>query len=259
VADVDPSTPSIARVYDFFLGGTDNFPADRLLAERHRAIAPLIADVARENRQFIARAVTWVAGQGVRQFVDLGCGLPTAPSTHQAARAVTGEVRVTCVDNDPIVLDRLKALPATESQGLTIVAGDMREVRVILDSVREAVDLTAPACLILGSLLHFFPLEAASELVARYVAALAPGSYLVLSALNVNLSSAAADGALGTYRANVAPVYNHSPADIFGFFGSLELIPPGVVDARQWDPPRQLLPLPPRDGQMIVGVARVGE
>jgi O-methyltransferase involved in polyketide biosynthesis len=259
VADVNPSTPSIARVYDFFLGGTDNFPVDRVLAEQQLALAPLIADVVRENRQFVARAVTWVAGQGVQQFIDLGCGLPTAPSTHQAARAVTGEARVAYVDNDPIVLDRLKALPAADSQGLTIVDGDVREVRVILESVGQAIEMTAPACLVLGSLVHFFTLEAARELVARYVAALAPGSYLVLSALNVNLTSAAADGALGAYRANIAPVYSHSVADISGFFGSLELIPPGVVDARQWDPPRELVPLPPRDGQMIVGVARMND
>jgi O-methyltransferase involved in polyketide biosynthesis len=259
VTDVDPSTPSIARVYDFFLGGTDNFPVDRLLAERHLALAPLIADVARENRQFVARAVTWVAGQGVRQFIDLGCGLPTAPSTHQAARAVASDARVAYVDNDPIVLDRLTALPVADREGLAIVAGDVREVTLILDGVRQAVDLTTPACLILGSLLHFFTLDAARELVARYVAVLAPGSYLVLSVLNVNLASPAADGALGTYRANVAPVYSHSAADISSFLGSLELIPPGVVDARQWDPPRELTPLPPRDGQMIVGVARVSQ
>jgi O-methyltransferase involved in polyketide biosynthesis len=258
VADVDPSTPSIARVYDFFLGGTDNFPVDRVLAEQHLALAPLIADVVRENRQFIARAVAWVACQGVQQFIDLGCGLPTAPSTHQAARAAAGEARVAYVDNDPIVLSRLRALPPASSQGLTIVDGDLRDPTAILDSVRRAIDLTAPTCLILGSLLHFFALDAARDLVARYVAALAPGSYLVLSALNVDITATDADS-LDTYRSNVAPLYNHSLADIAGFFGSRELVPPGVVDARQWDPPREPEPLPPRDGNMIVGVARVSQ
>lgn len=246
-------------MYDFFLGGTDNFPVDRAYAEQNLALAPLIADVARENRRFIARAVTWVAGQGIQQFIDLGCGLPTAPSTHQAAQAVTSEARVAYVDNDPIVLSRLSALPPADSRGLTVVDGDLREVTAVLDSVGQHIDLAAPACLILGSLLHFFAADAARDLVARYVTALAPGSYLVLSALNVNATSPAADGALDTYRANVAPLYNHSLADISGFFGSLELIPPGVVDARQWDPPREMAPLLPRDGQMIVGVGHVSQ
>jgi O-methyltransferase involved in polyketide biosynthesis len=257
VTDVDPSTPSIARVYDFFLGGTDNFPVDRAYAEQNQALVPLMADVARENRQFIARAVTWVAGQGVEQFIDLGCGLPTAPNTHQSARAVAREARVAYVDNDPIVLSRLRTLPPADSKGLIIVDRDLREITAVLDRVGQHVDLTAPACLILGSLLHFFPPDAARDLVARYVAALAPGSYLVLSMLNVNATTPAAHGAFDTYRANVAPLYSHSLADISGFFGSLELIPPGVADARQWDPPRELVPLPPRDGRTIVGVGRV--
>lgn len=106
---------------------------------------------------------------------------------------------------------------------------------------------------------YFFALDAARDLVARYVPALAPGSYLVLSALNVDITSTDADGALDTYRSNVARLYNHSVADIAGFFGSRELVPPGVVDARQWDPPRAPEPLPPRGGNMIAGVARVSE
>jgi O-methyltransferase involved in polyketide biosynthesis len=256
VADVDPSTPSIARVYDFFLGGTDNFPADRAYAERNPVLAPLMATVVRENRQFIARAVTRAAEQGVGQFIDLGCGLPTAPSTHQVVRAVTGDARVAYVDNDPIVITRLEALPGAERQGLTIVDGDLREVALILDAVGRDIDLTVPACLILGSLLHFFDADAARDLVARYAAALCPGSYLILSALNVD-STKAADGALSSYRASVAPLHSHSLADVSSFFGPLELVPPGVIDSRQWNPPGELAPLPPREGRMLAGMALV--
>jgi O-methyltransferase involved in polyketide biosynthesis len=257
VADVDPSTPSIARVYDYFLGGSDNFPVDRAYAEQNPVLAPLMAETVRDNRRFIARAVTWVAEQGVQQFIDLGCGLPTAPNTHQTARAVASAARIAYVDNDPTVLRRLRALPPADRRGLITVDGDLRDPAATLASVAPTIDLTAPACLIFGSLLHFFSADAAAGLVAQYTAALAPGSHLILSTLNL-ADTETANAALGIYRASVASLYSHSLAEVSGIFGSLELIPPGVVDARQWDPPREPVPLPHREGRMLAGVARVG-
>src|SRR6266700_6795081 len=132
VADFDPSTPSIARVYDYLLDGKDNFAADREVAERLLDVAPLAAEVTRENRQFMARAVTWVAGQGISQFIDLGCGLPTVPNTHKTARAVTAGARVAYVDNDAVVLTHLRALAAKGDPGVTVVDGDVREADAIL-------------------------------------------------------------------------------------------------------------------------------
>jgi O-methyltransferase involved in polyketide biosynthesis len=254
VTKFDPSAPSIARVYDYVLGGKDNFAADRELADRLLALIPLIAEMAVENRRFLARAVTWAANQGVGQFIDLGCGLPTEPNTHESAQAVISDARVAYVDNDPVVVNHLKALVAKGNPGVSVVDGDVRDVATILDGVRAGLDLSEPVCLVVGYLLHFFTVDAARDLVARYAAALAPGSYVVLSALHAE--SEAADEGLGAYSSEAAPVYSHTVAEIASFFGPLELVPPGVVDARRWHPSLELPNLPPRDSQVIAGVAR---
>ena len=257
VADFDPRTPSIARVYDYLLNGKDNFAADREVAERLLAVAPLTAEVTRENRQFLARAAAWTARQGIRQFIDLGCGMPTAPNTHQAARAVAADARVAYVDNDAVVLSHLRALAAKGNPDVMVVDGDVREVAAVLADVAAGIDLSEPVCLLMGFLLHFFAPAAARDLVARYVAALAPGSYVVLSAGRGD--SDAAHQGFGTYSAGAVQVHNHSVPDFASFFGPSELVPPGVVDAREWRPGwEQVVHLPPRDGQVIVGVARVG-
>jgi O-methyltransferase involved in polyketide biosynthesis len=257
VADFDPRTPSIARVYDYLLNGKDHFAADREVAERLLAIAPLTAEVTRENRQFLARAVTWAANRGVSQFIDLGCGMPTVPNTHETAQAITTGARVAYVDNDAVVLSHLRALAAQGNPGVTVVDGDVRETDAILSAVAAGIDLSAPACLLMGFLLHFFTPGAARDLVARYTAALAPGSYVVLSAGRGD--SDRADSGFGAYSAGAARVYNHPVAEFTSFFGSLELVPPGVVDAREWRPDwEQPVHLPPREGQVIVGVARTG-
>jgi O-methyltransferase involved in polyketide biosynthesis len=257
VADFDPNTPSIARVYDYLLDGKDNFAADREVAERLLAVAPLTAEVTRENRQFLSRAVTWAANQGISQFVDLGCGMPTAPNTHETARAVTPDARVAYVDNDAVVLSHLRALAAKGDPGVTVVDGDVREADAILDAVAAGVDLTAPTCLLMVYLLHFFAPDAARDLVARYVTALAPGSYVVLSVGRAD--GEAAKKGFSAYSSGGTQVYNHSVPEFASFFGSLELVPPGVVDAREWRPDwEQPVRFPPREGQVIVGVARIG-
>jgi O-methyltransferase involved in polyketide biosynthesis len=257
VPDFDASTPSIARVYDYLLNGKDNFAADREVAEKLLAVAPLTADVTRENRQFLARAVTWAANQGISQFIDLGCGMPTVPNTHETAQAITPGARVAYVDNDAVVLTHLRALAAKGNPGVTVVDGDVRKADTILDAVAAGIDLAAPAGLLMGFLLHFFAPDAARDLVARYVAALAPGSYVVLSAGRAD--GEAAKAGFGTYSAGAAQVYNHSVPEFASFFGPLDLVPPGVVDSREWRPDwEQPVHLPPRDGQVIAGVARVG-
>ena len=242
--DFDPTTPSTARVYDYLLDGDHNFAVDREVAEKLLAVAPLTVEVTRENRQFLARAVTWAANQGISQFIDLGCGMPTAPNTHETARAVTPVVRVAYVDNDAVVLSHLLALVAKGDPGVTVVDGDVREPDKILEAVAAGVDLAAPACLMMGYLLHFFLADGARYLVARYVAALAPGSYVVLSAGRAD--GEAAKQGFGAYSSGATQVYNHSVAEFASFFGPLELVPPGVVDARErrpdWEEPVRLRP-----------------
>ena len=256
VPDFDPTTPSIARVYDYLLDGKDNFAVDREAAERLKAAAPLTVDVTRENRQFLARAVAWAANQGITQFIDLGCGMPTVPNTHETAQAISPGARVAYLDDDAVVLSHLRALAAKGNAGVTVVDGNVREVAASLDAVAAGIDLSAPACLLMGYLLHFFEPDAARDLVARYVATLAPGSYVVLSVGRADAE--AAKGGFSTYSSGAARVYNHSVPDFASFFGALELVPPGVVDAREWRPDwEQAVHLRPRDGQTIVGVARV--
>ena len=257
MADFDPTTPSIARVYDYLLNGKDNFAVDREVADKLLAVAPIAALVMRENRQFLARAARWAAEQGISQFIDLGCGMPTTPNTHQSAQAVDGDAQVAYVDTDAVVLAHLRALAAQGNPGVTVIDGDVRKVEVILDAISPAIDLSRPVCLLMGALLHFFPPDAARDLVAGYAAALAPGSYVVLSVGRADDSGTARG--FGAYSsAGGAQVYNHSVAEFTSFFGPLTLVPPGVVDARTWHSEGgQPDPLHPRPGRALVGVARV--
>ena len=255
MAEFDPSVPSIARVYDYFLGGKDHFASDRALADKMIEMAPLVPVITRENRQFVVRAVTWAASGGIGQFLDLGCGMPTSPDTLESARRVIRDARVAYVDNDPVVLSHLNARVAKGTPGVTVVASDVREVPVILDGVRAEIDLSRPVCLIMGFLLHFFTADEARDLVARYTAALAPGSLLVLSAIHVETQGA--DEGFAGYSSAVAPVYNHSAAEFASFLDPLDLLPPGVVDARRWGARPGAPDVQPRDQYAIVGAARL--
>lgn len=255
VTKFDPNTPSIARVYDYFLGGKDNFAPDRELAQRMLTLVPLIAEAVVENRRFLARAVTWAASQGISQFIDLGCGLPTPPNTHESAQAVIGDARVAYIDNDPVVVNHLHAKNVKGNPGVFVVDCDVRDVTAVLADVRANLDLSAPACLMAGYLLHFFTADDARHLMARYSAVLAPGSCLVVSVLHA-AETEAADETMDMYRSSTAPVYSHPLPDVASFFGPLELVPPGVVDARQWHPASELLDLAPRENYVAVGVAR---
>ncbi|MGH3253580.1 MAG: SAM-dependent methyltransferase [Trebonia sp.] len=255
MADFDPSIPSIARVYDYFLGGKDNFAADRELGEQLINFVPSTPVTLRENKAFLARAVTWVAEQGVSQFIDAGAGMPTSPATHETAQAVVPGARVAYIDNDPVVLAHLAALAAHGNSGVTTIDGDVREPDTILRAVADGIDLAEPACLIMGSLLHFYAPQAARDLVARYVAALAPGSYVILT-----MGIASGEGAEKFFRAysdGPSPLHQHTPEDFATFFGPLELVPPGVGDARTLRPGQgEATALPDREGWMIVGIAR---
>jgi O-methyltransferase involved in polyketide biosynthesis len=256
VAEFDPNTPAIARVYDYILGGKDNFAADRELAQYLIDVFPPITVTARENKQFLDRAVGWLATQGIGQFIDLGCGMPTSPGTHESARLAAPGARVAYVDTDPIVLSHLHGLPAREQAGLTIVDGDVRDVPAVLGQIADGIDLSAPACVIMAALLHFFPVEAGRALVARYTAALVPGSYLILT---MGLAFGPdADRFFARYNEGPNRLYQHSAADFASFFGDLPLLSPGVVDGRAWRPGWPQVPVPPkRDAIILVGVAQI--
>ena|SRR5579859_302251 len=228
----DPSKPSIARVYDYFLGGKDNFAADRELAATLDTIYPGSQQIAITNRRFLGRAVTWAANQGIGQFLDLGSGLPTAENTHQIAQAVRPDARVVYVDIDAIAVQHAKALLA-KHPGVVAVQLDLREAGAVLDSaeVREMLDLSQPCAVIFASVLHFLDPASACAVVAAYTQHLATGSAVIISVGHSDdqqMSEA--------YRAaySAGTLYNHSAGEVTSFFGDLELVPPGVVPSDRW-------------------------
>ena len=257
----------MARMYDYWLGGKDNYEADRKAADAVREFRPNVAEQALDNKRFLTRAVGYVAGLGVRQFLDIGAGLPTSPSgsgaagwaaTHQAAERVTAGPFVAYVDNDPIVVAHSRALLIGGAPHVVAVTGDMHEPAAILadgDILAAGFDLTAPACAILACVLHFVDAGTARAIVSGFTGALAPGSHVVLS---VGFARADAADFASTYNSqNGARIYAHSWSEIAGFFDGLDLVAPGIVDSANWQPG-------PPDGQGAVkdnfiaaGVARV--
>ena len=232
--EFDPSVPSIARVYDLFLGGKDNFASDRALADRMIEMAPLVPVITRENRQFLVRAVTWAASEGIGQFVDLGCGMPTSPDTLERPRGVIPDSRVAYVDNDPVVSQPPERQGVAKgTPGVTVVAGDVREVPVILDGVRAGIDLNGsglPHHGVLAALLHRRRGTRPGRQLHRCAAAGKPPGSCPRS---MSRTQGADEGFAG-YSSAVAPVYNHSAAEFASFFDPFEILPPGVVDARRW-------------------------
>ena len=229
----DPTRPNVARVYDYLLGGKTNFAADRDEAARLLKVYPLLGDLARENRQFLARAVRYVARQGVTQFIDVGAGLPASPNTHEIAQQTDLAARVAYVDNDPVVITHARCLLA-KSAGVVAVPGDLGDPDAILGSPALAglIDLAEPVCVLLVAVLHFLDTPTAAKVTAAFTRAMPPGSYLVLSVGHADPGNAAA-----IHRAyTAARLHHHAREDIRAFFSGLDLIPPGLVDARSWHP-----------------------
>jgi SAM-dependent methyltransferase len=253
----DPSRPNIARVYDYWLGGKDNYVADRAEAERLIAVYPRLPFLARQSRLFLSRAVQWLADQGVTQFLDLGCGLPTGQNTHQIAQAIHADCHVVYVDADPVVVSHARALLC--GPGVIAIHGDLTEPDAILADLRgrrDPINLAEPTAVILAMVLHFFDAATARGIVAAYARAVTPGSYFVLS---VGSGDERTGGALvREYQAST--LYNHSFAQIAAFLDDLELIPPGMTDAMSWMPGSPGQPPPPQTGgHVLAGVARKPE
>jgi len=227
---IDPATPSPARLYDYYLGGTNNFRADRDAAERIRARMPELADAAWANRGFHQRAALWMAGTaGIRQFLDIGSGLPTQNNTHQALHRATREARVVYVDNDPLVRVHASALLINAGHA-RLVTADLRDPDGVLNhpQTRELLDFSQPVGLLMTAVLHFVADGSDPRgLIARYVAELAPGSYLALSHITADQKPPAAVQAIrDIYSDATEQVYMRSRAEVEGFFDGLELLPP---------------------------------
>lgn len=227
---VDPAVPSPARLYDYYLGGTINYPADQEAAERIRRDLPEISDMAWANRGFHQRAAKWLAAEaGISQFIDIGSGLPTQGNTHQVVREAAADARVVYVDNDPMVRAYAGQL-LTDSRLTAFVFADLCEPDRVLGSrqLRGLIDFTEPAGLLMSAVLHF--VAGSSDpwsLVARYIRALAPGSYLALSHVTAdNVPERGVRTGQSVYAKATQNIYLRPRAEVERFFTGLELVPP---------------------------------
>ncbi|TDD85746.1 SAM-dependent methyltransferase [Actinomadura darangshiensis] len=221
--------PGPARVHDYLLGGKDNYAADRDLAQRILRVLPQAADGARTARGFLAGAVRLLARRGVRQFIDLGCGLPRADNLHQMAARHTGGTRVVYVDHDPLVIAHARAL-LIDGGNIAALQADLRAPDAILGSaeVRRLIDPAEPVALVFSSVLHFLP--GAGDLVAGLAGTAPPGSALVVSHLTADFAPAAVAEAARLYReASTVPVHPRDGAEIARLLGPFRPLPPGVT------------------------------
>ncbi|HEX6676702.1 MAG TPA: SAM-dependent methyltransferase [Actinomycetes bacterium] len=234
---VDASIPNVARVYDFMLGGKDNFPADRAAAEQLLAAFPEAREGVRQNRAFLRRVVEHLAGPaGIRQFLDIGTGLPTQKNVHEVARAVAPDARVVYVDNDPVVCVHGRSLLADDEQVVMVEADLRRPEEILADpDTRRLIDLDQPVALLLVAILHFVADEDDPYgIVARLRDALAPGSYLaIVHMLDAEERRADADQVRQVYSRSSTGVYPRTREQVMRFFGDFELLDNDLFISRE--------------------------
>ncbi|GAA2469060.1 SAM-dependent methyltransferase [Streptomyces lavendulocolor] len=239
-ARIDTSRPHTARIWNYWTGGKDNYPVDREAGDRIRELHPGIGAYARADRLFLGRAVRHLAQEaGIRQFLDIGTGLPSADNTHEVAQRVAPDARVVYVDNDPLVLAHARALLVGTPEGRTdYLDADLRDVDTILEAAARTLDLDRPVGLMLLGVVIFVEDDAESyAVVRRLLDALAPGSHLVLSHTVVHPSMPDVDAAVAFWNENGTPrLTQRTPEAVTRYFDGLELLDPGVVPCSQWRP-----------------------
>ncbi len=239
-ADLDISVAHPARVYDYWLGGKDNFAADREAAEQAIAANPMIVPAVQTNRAFLRRAVNYLTGEaGIRQFLDIGTGLPSANNTHQVAQAMAPESRIVYVDNDPIVLVHARALLTGTPEGATAyLDADLRDPGSILDKAAKTIDLSQPTALMLLATLQLVPDDAKPHaIVAELMNALAPGSYLVISHPASDILPEAMAEMQRRLNEHQREITTFRPRpEVSKFFDGLDVIEPGLVQVHRWRP-----------------------
>jgi SAM-dependent methyltransferase len=225
-----------ARVYDYWLGGKDNFAADRAAAEQVMQVMPEILDTVRGNRQFLVRAVRFLRNAGIQQFIDIGSGLPSSPNVHEVAQDGQPGARVAYVDNDPVVFLHAEAM-MTANGSVTVVRADLRDVEEVLAKAGELLDLSQPvALLFVGCLHHIVDSDDPAGIVARYLAALTPGSYLVISHATDELSPEKMRANSEVAESSGAVLIPRGKDAILGMFNGRELVEPGLVLVSYWRP-----------------------
>jgi len=243
---IDASVPHSARIWNYWLGGKDNYAVDRAAGDQFSAIFPRIVDIARADRNFLGRVVRFLAGEaGVRQFLDVGTGLPTVDNTHEVAQRVAPESRIVYVDKDPLVLTHARALLTSSPEGTTnYVDADMADPHKVLQEAAKWLDMAEPVALtLMGVLGHVTDYAEARSIVAGLLDGLSAGSYLAIND-SINTSEALEE-ALRQYEASGAVPYRTRSLEQFvGFFDGLELVEPGVVLVADWRPDPGSVPGP---------------
>jgi O-methyltransferase involved in polyketide biosynthesis len=245
VAQIDITTPNVARVWNYLVGGRDNFEADRKAARQLITAAPVMSEVGRATRAYHQRAVRFAAEAGVRQFLDIGTGIPTAGNTHDIAQAVAPESRIVYVDNDAVVLSHARALLTSASEGVTsYIDADARDVESIVSAAAKTLDFSQPVAVILIDILNFIPGEDAGEIVRALRDAVAPGSYVVIMQPASDLDPSLDVAARRWNQIAATPITLRSRAEVTRWADGLETIEPGVVQVTQWRPETRETPGP---------------
>jgi SAM-dependent methyltransferase len=255
--EVDVDRPSAARVYDYYLGGLHNFAADREMAARAVADWPELPRIMQANRAFLRRAVRHLVAQGIDQFLDIGSGIPTAGNVHEVAQAAAPDAHVVYVDIDPVAVAHARALLADDPR-TGVVQGDFTDVEAVLDdpTTRSLLDLSRPVGVLVVALLHFVGDDRRpAEVLARYRAAMAPGSHLVVSHASADGAPDRAGEHQSLYRRTATPMTMRSRDEVATLLDGFTLVEPGIVFLPQWRPDD---PVPPANPERFTGYAAVG-
>jgi hypothetical protein len=233
-AHVDSSVPNVARVWDYLVGGRDNFEADRKAARQLVSAAPVMKQMPPASRAFLRRAVTYLAAEaGIRQFLDIGTGMPTAGNTHEVAQAVDPSCRIVYVDNDPVVLSHARAGLRSSAEGATsYLDADARDTPAVIAGASATLDFARPVGVIMIEILNF--LENAADVLARLAAAVPAGSYLAV--MQPSSDERLTVAARRWNQLGAAPVFLRDRSQVAGWFTGLELIDPGIVEVNRWRP-----------------------
>jgi O-methyltransferase involved in polyketide biosynthesis len=258
---LDPAVSHSARIWNYWLGGKDNYAVDRAAGDKVAEMLPIIVVQARADRAFLGRAVRYLVGEvGIRQFLDIGTGLPTADNTHEVAQGVAPESRIVYVDNDPLVLVHARALLTSSPEGKTdYVEADLRDPGKILTEAARTLDLTQPTALLLLGVLHHIPDTAeAQSIVRQLTGALAPGSFLAINHSTSAVSGEAMEEAVRHWNQVGTPTMTlRTPEQVSAFFDGLELLPPGVISCSRWRPEAGPGGALPGEVDEFCGVARI--
>lgn len=237
---LNPDVAHNARVWNYWLGGKDHYPADREIGERIFGMFPNIVHVARADRAFLGRTVRYLAGEaGIRQFLDIGTGLPSVDNTHEVAQRLAPQARIVYVDNDPLVMVHARALLTSTPEGATdYIDSDARDVDKVLRAASETLDLDRPVAVMLLGILNFvLDTEEAREMVRRLMEAMPSGSYLALTHPTLELGGEANVEAMRFWNEHATPpITARSREEVTGFFDGLELLEPGIVSCSRWRP-----------------------